>query len=220
MSEYSDEFYGKYQSGAQLSAQVVVPMILDLVSPRSALDVGCGTGSWLAEFRERGVEDICGLDGAWVPLDRLQIPLDRFGPVDLAAPGTLPRRFDVALCLEVAEHVDEAGAKGLIEFLTAASSVVVFSAAVPGQGGTGHVNEQWLDYWQEIFTTFGYRLFDPIRAQVWDNPSVEPWYAQNLVVFADQRAEPALLDRLTIAHELNTIRVNAIHPGMRTAVYG
>ncbi len=219
MVEYSGEFYEKYEIGVRQSAEIVVPMILELLAPRSAVDIGCGTGGWLAEFRARGVDDVLGLDGSWVPVERLKIPQTCFAGIDLLAPATIGRTFDVALCLEVAEHVNEAGAKRLIEFLTSTSPFVVFSAAVPGQGGKGHVNEQWLDYWQDLFQSHGYTLFDPIRAAVWDNPLVEPWYAQNIVVFGGLSADPDRLERLRTAHRLHAIPVKAVHPMLRTAIY-
>lgn len=219
MAKYSEQFYEKYELGVERSARTIVPMILDLLSPRSVVDLGCGTGGWLAEFRSRGIEDIFGLDGDWLPTERLKIPSDKFRTVDLHSPGVPSQHFDLAVCLEVAEHVDEGAAVGLVAFLVAESPFVLFSAAVPGQGGTGHVNEQWLDYWEKIFDSFGYSLFDPIRAAVWDNPSVEPWYAQNVVVFADRRADAQIISKLAAAHSVNSIPVKAIHPLLRSSVY-
>ena len=185
MSEarYDRAFYERHRSGSGSSAEVVVPLVVEWVRPRSVVDVGCGTGTWLAAFQRRGVEDVLGVDGSPVPSDLLQIPPDRFRVRDLSRPLDLGRTFDVALCLEVAEHLPASAASTLVASLTALAPVVLFSAAIPHQGGVGHVNEEWPRAWAERFAAAGFAWADPIRPRIWDDPGVEPWYAQNALLF-------------------------------------
>ena len=135
---YDRRFYEESRDGSLASARVVVPLILDLVPVKSVCDVGCGVAPWLSVFRERGVHDILGVDGDYVDTKLLCIPADRFIPLDLSQPVTLERRFDLVVSLEVAEHLPESRAASFVHDLTALASVVMFSAAVPGQDGTHH----------------------------------------------------------------------------------
>jgi SAM-dependent methyltransferase len=163
-----------------VAAQLIVPLLVGIAEPRSVLDVGCGLGSWLAEFADRGIE-IAGVDG-FDPGPRLEIPRDRFRVVDLASAPSFPCA-DLVLCLEVAEHLPESSAAGLVDALTHAAPVVVFSAAVPGQRGIGHVNEQWPSYWRALFEVRGFRQLDLIRPAIWDDDRIPFWYRQNMFVY-------------------------------------
>lgn len=193
MNPYDREFFNRLRHGSRRSAEVIVPLILEWVSPKSVVDVGCGDGTWLSVFQARGVDDILGLDGSYVQTQFLQIPRENFIPCDLslleAADGTISqtisrdRRFDLAVSLEVAEHLPAASARRFVESLVHLSDVVLFSAAIPHQGGTNHINEQWPDYWSERFKALGYILIDGLRQRIWDCPEVEPWYAQNSLLF-------------------------------------
>lgn len=185
---YDGRFYDLLEGTADPSASVVVPMLRAAAPVASVVDFGCGTGGWLAAFRAEGVEDILGLDGPWVREDQLRIPRDRFRRVDLASPVALDRRFDCALALEVAEHLPPARAEGLVADLLAAASLVLFSAAIPGQGGVNHLNEQWPDWWARLFAGHGARPFDPFRAVLWHDGRVAWWYRQNLLLFATDEA--------------------------------
>jgi SAM-dependent methyltransferase len=182
-ARYDRAFHELHRSGSGSSAEVVVPLVVEWVRPRSVVDVGCGTGTWLAAFRRRGVEDMIGVDGSAVPCDLLQIPADRFLVRDLSKPLDLGRTFDLALCLEVGEHLPAASAPTLVASLAALAPVVLFSAAIPGQGGVGHVNEEWPRAWAERFRAAGFAWADPIRPRIWNDPGVEPWYAQNALLF-------------------------------------
>jgi SAM-dependent methyltransferase len=157
-----------------------------MVRPRSIVDIGCGTGHWLAEARALGVADTLGIDGPWVDKARLEIPGENFAARDLGAPLRLERRFDLALSLEVAEHLPASAAGTFVESLCDAAEVVVFSAAIPGQGGRRHINEQWPEYWAKLFQEFEYDCFDCLRPRIWQNPRVAWYYAQNSLIFAHQ----------------------------------
>ncbi|MGA9722486.1 MAG: methyltransferase domain-containing protein, partial [Candidatus Binatus sp.] len=180
------------------SARIVVPMVVALTRPSSVLDVGCGRGAWLSAFREQGIDKILGLDGDYIKPSTLLIPTDRFCPTDLSGEFQIPLgRFDLAVCLEVAEHLPARNARHLVAQLTSAAPQVLFSAAPPGQGGGGHINCQPLSYWRKLFEALGFRMLDPLRPRLRDNRQVEWWYRQNLVLFASPEAindNPALAD--------------------------
>src|SRR5689334_13346612 len=93
--QYNAKFYEEIAS-AQESAREVLPIIFDIVKPASVVDIGCGTGHWLAVARELGISEILGIDGEWVK-SQLAIPPENFLVHDLAAPLKLGRRFDLAL---------------------------------------------------------------------------------------------------------------------------
>lgn len=181
---YSDGFFTAIADGCERSAAVIVPLLVDLLGPKSVVDVGCGWGAWLRAFRATGVTDLFGVDGPHVDTSRTGLAPTQFVSHDLARPFTFPRRFDLAICLEVAEHLPATAADTLVDALATAAPVVAFSAAIPGQGGTHHVNEQWPEYWAKLFAARGLVPVDAIRPLVWARQEVEWWYTQNLILFA------------------------------------
>ncbi len=184
---YRDTFFEYHERGASESAREVVPLVLEYLRPASVVDVGCGLGNWLAEFKAAGIDDILGLDGSYVDRSKLLIPADRFVPYDLGGPIDLRRHFELAVCLEVAEHLREDRACGFVQSLTRLAPVVLFSAAIPFQGGDGHLNERWPSYWRDLFLAFDYLLVDVLRKPLWDNPRVMQWYRQNMFFYVDRR---------------------------------
>lgn len=165
----------------------MVPLVMDLIEPRSVVDVGCGLGSWLAEFIEQGIEDVVGVDGPGVPRHALEIPEECFLAADLSQPLDVGRQFDLVLSLEVAEHLPPESAETFVDSLTRLGDAVMFSAAIPFQGGTHHVNEQWPDYWADLFVGRDYVTIDCIRSRIWQDELVEWWYAQNSLLFATRQ---------------------------------
>jgi SAM-dependent methyltransferase len=162
--------------------RAALPEILDAARTRSLLDVGCGRGHWVAAACELGIVDVFGVDGASIKSEELLFPANLFQQCDLEAPFDLGRRFDVVLCLEVAEHLAASASSALVESLARHGDAIVFSAAVPGQPGQHHINCQWPEYWQELFNAVGYRCDDRIRWTLWRNTQVEPWYRQNMFI--------------------------------------
>jgi SAM-dependent methyltransferase len=182
---YDATFYRALEDGVHRSAKIAAEILWEVFCPKSVIDVGCGTGIWLAALRECGVRDLCGVDGPWVPRELLAIEAKAFLEHDLNVPLVLTRRFDLALCLEAAEHLPEEAAAGLVESLVRLAPVVIFSAAVPGQGGHGHINERWPRYWSNLFAGHGYQCSTALRNRLWDLDEVEPWYRQNILCFAE-----------------------------------
>lgn len=199
MPKYSRAFYAQYADESLRSARRVVPQLVELLAPTSIIDVGCGIGTWLSVFRELGVATTFGVDGDYVDRAQLKIAAERFVSADLARgfelPSTAPAQFDVAMSLEVAEHIEAAHAEAFVARLVSLAPIVVFSAAIPRQGGDHHVNEQWPDYWSERFEAAGYRTVDWLRPRIWDDPDVAYYYAQNTLLFVSPdrlRSLPAL----------------------------
>jgi SAM-dependent methyltransferase len=212
---YDREFFDWHADRSLRSAQAIVPLVIDLTSPESVVDFGCGVGTWLQAFVECGVDDYLGLDGDYVDMSQLRIPADRFRPMDLTCPIALGRRFDLAVCLEVAEHLPATVAPALVQALTEAAPVVLFSAALPGQVGTNHINGQWSWYWEELFARHGFVRLDPVRPQVWRNPDVAWWYQQNTYLYADRTTlgdQPKLASEhgLTQEHPMELVRASIL----------
>jgi len=193
---YAEDMYERDR--ALDSARIVAPMVMALIHPSSVLDVGCGRGAWLSEFRALGASKILGLDGDYLKRSTLLFPVDCFRPTDLSGRFEIAAgRFDLVTCLEVAEHLPAANSPHLIRQLTAAAPQVLFSAAPPGQGGGGHINCQTLSYWRKIFEEFGFRMLDPFRPKLRDDRRVAWWYRQNMVLFVSPgaiAANPALAE--------------------------
>ena len=195
----------------------IVPVIIELFSPHSVVDVGCGIGTFLHVFMENGIDDVFGIDGDWVNRELLtnNIPIEKFKPVNLENIVTLHRKFDVALCLEVAEHLPKESAVNLVTTLTQLSDIIVFSAAIPNQGGQNHINEQWPAYWENIFAQHGYKMHDILRYKFWDNPNVFWWYKQNIFIAAKEE----LFNHFNMLNSISKYPKNIVHPELFESVF-
>ena len=162
--------------GVQDSAKALVPLLSMLLTPQSVIDVGCGEGWWAYEFAQEGCH-VLGVDNGTIPTSPLH---EKFQEVDLTKPFPDLGKWDLAVCLEVAEHLPASRAAGFVEDLCGLAPDIVFSAAIPGQGGVGHINEQWPDYWVKLFNRNGYRVSGMLRWLIWDDDRLENWYRQNL----------------------------------------
>lgn len=175
---------------AALEALVAPPL------PSSLLDVGCGTGVWLRAALDLGIEDVWGIDGVRLPPEMLHVSADRILIRDLRGSWAMDRRFDLVLCLEVAEHLPPDDAPSLIEQLTRHGDRIFFSAANVWQGGQHHVNCEWPAYWQALFNRQGFVCRDSLRWRIWDRSEIEPWYRQNLFLAERDPAAAGLESRI------------------------
>ncbi|NWH08747.1 MAG: class I SAM-dependent methyltransferase [Alphaproteobacteria bacterium] len=208
---YSPELYAKQRAGSHRSAAITVPYVMELLRPRSVVDIGCGVGTWLAEFIAAGVEECRGIDGASARDAELKIPVACFAVGDMTAPLALPHRYDLAVSLEVAEHLPADAAEIYIDSVTAAAPVILFSAAIPQQGGPGHINEQWQDFWREKFSARGFEAVDAIRPLIWGNAEVAWWYQQNTIIYASSEALAAHPHLSPVPKERS---LNLVHPSL------
>jgi hypothetical protein len=189
---YSSDFFDYIDAGSRASAGIVSRLLVNEVSIGSLLDVGSGHGAWAAEWMAAGVTDVIAVDGDYVKPDQLAIPRGKFVAHDLTSPLDLQRRFDLVQSLEVAEHISPEHADLFIENLVRHGDIVLFSAAVPHQGGEHHVNEQPPQYWRDRFASHGYDVFDWVRPHIADNREVKAWYRYNILIYANPAGQKRL----------------------------
>ena len=224
---YTEKFYLKRMDEKLVySADRTLSVVLPKLPPvNSAVDVGCGLGTWLAsllELENRQI-DILGIDGPWIDPDLLVIPEDSFLAADLSR--EIPRvegRYDLAISLEVAEHLPPEKAGEFVGFLTGLSDFVLFSAAIPFQGGTNHFNEQWQGYWAALFEQKGYVPVDFVRPALWNDDKVSFHYRQNTILYSreDRVREislPSLLDGQMLSLSHPEYYTKHTHPGVKRA---
>lgn len=181
---YGESFYKQQQDGSTKSALGVIPKVLDIFKPQSVMDIGCGVGTWLSVFKGTfNVNEILGVDGEYVDKNMLKIDKSEFVSYDLEKVYNAPKKFDLAICMEVGEHLPEKCSDNLVQSLTNSSDFILFSAALPGQTGTYHINEQYPEYWAKKFIDRGYVCIDHIRKQVWNDKNIDVWYRQNALLF-------------------------------------
>lgn len=173
----------------QNDAERVLPKVFNIFQPNSVIDIGCGTGTWLSVAKNLGAKQVLGFDSSEYIEDFWQISADEYRVVDLSLPIAIPFKADICFCLEVAEHIHQDCAFTIVQNLINASDVILFSAAIPGQGGQNHINEQWPSYWEKIFKTFGYNGYDIIRPMIWEDNSVYFWYRQNILLFVKEEVK-------------------------------
>ncbi|MCZ2157145.1 MAG: class I SAM-dependent methyltransferase [Bryobacterales bacterium] len=186
----ADFFRNVIETHSGFAARPMANSIMRDLAPHSVLDVGCGGGHLLEALRDRGCE-IFGLEFAPEGLEacrRRRIPVAR---VDLERDSfTAPRLYDVVCSIEVAEHLPEHAADHFVNLLATASDCLVFSAATPGQGGTGHLNEQPHSYWINKLAEHGLALDEALSAawsSEWETAGLQPWFWRNIMVFRRAR---------------------------------
>jgi SAM-dependent methyltransferase len=176
------------------SPQIIVPEVIRLLNPKSVIDIGCGTGTFLSIFAHEGISDYLGVDGAWAK-DRLLIGEAHFASHDLEKEFDLGRTFDLVVCLEVAEHVAESSSDGFVQSLVNHGRTILFSAAIRNQGGQNHINEQNVDYWQRKFKPHGYYFYDIFRPLFWNAAEIQWWYKQNMFLVVHESVSlPAAIE--------------------------
>lgn len=195
---YNKLFYKQQRINNLSSAKVIVPMVMGILAevyeetPISVIDLGCGTGNWLSVFKCMGAA-VTGVDGGAVPDDLLMIDKSEFKSHDFREMFCVDKKYSLAMSLECAEHLTEPNAKKMIDSLTTLSDIIMFSAAIPHQRGKGHINEHYQSYWVKLFNEKGYQELDIIRSEVWNNPEVRGFYAENIFLYVKTG---------TLAHEM------------------
>jgi len=205
---YNDNFYHLRNNKTYTAASTIVPVVLNLVkNVDSVVDFGCGVGVWLKAFKENGVNNVLGLDGEWVNKKYLEIDNKEFQEVDFENPISLNNSFSLAISLEVAEHITPENSDSFIHSIVKSSDIVLFSAAIPGQLGVNHCNEQWQSYWVEKFKKENYEVVDVIRPIIWKDESVPFWYRQNIFLYIKKE----VVKELDIEYCKNTI-IDLVYP--------
>lgn len=193
-SIYGNLFYNAETKTANKASQIMLPYIIKKLGCKSVIDYGCGTGEWLLAAKScEMIESILGIDGEYAK-EFVKLDKDEFMGADLTSEIRLNRKFDLALSLEVAEHLPPEYAEKFICNLVHSADIVMFSAAVPCQHGTFHVNEQYPSYWRNIFAKFGYTMCDCIRPLFWEMEEIEWYYRQNMFLYCKTELRDKVLN--------------------------
>jgi 2-polyprenyl-3-methyl-5-hydroxy-6-metoxy-1,4-benzoquinol methylase len=162
-ANYDIRLLDEDSQGSLASARIFLAYLFKYWAPRSVIDFGCGLGTWLRACRELGVERLVGLDGDWVTEDKLIDRAIEFRQTNFQREIVSTETFDLAISLEVVEHLSPDAADRFIQSLIKSAGAVVFSAAYLGQPGAGHINTRHHSYWAHKFISSGYLLFDLFR---------------------------------------------------------
>lgn len=212
-NSYSPGFYADQIEGSYKSAQVYLTHLWKYIQPNSLIDIGCGRGAWLNICGDLGATTLYGLDGKWNSQTNMLDQRIKFFQVDLSEGFVCDQKFDLALSLEVAEHVEPQSSNRFIASLVECSDLVMFGAAYIGQGGTGHVNERRHSFWASLFNEHDYGVFDFFRPYTWANEDVEFWYRQNTFLYARRGSKHYVqLTSLGLSELPNYGFMDCIHP--------
>ncbi len=211
--QYTQDFFTNLESRSYSSAKEVLLVLNKFIQPKSIIDVGCGTGMWLKVWDEQfNVKDYLGIEGPYLNPEMVKIPLTKIIFKDLKSKIVLDRKFDLAMSLEVGEHLPHEHAEDFIKMLTDFSDVILFSAALPQQEGTYHINEQFPEYWANHFQKFNFIPVDCIRPEIWNNSKIEYWYQQNCLLFVSKK----VIDNYQLLSEISKFTkpdyLTRIHP--------
>lgn len=205
---YDESFYSKQIKGSVSSAEIILNILYKYYKPNSVIDFGCGRGSWLAVAESLGSNKLKGLEGDWVKKEELLTQNIDLTNVDFEEGFDITKKYDLCICCEVAEHISEKQANSFIDNLCHASDIIIFSAAIPYQGGANHVNEQWQSYWIKLFQSKGYQCIDLFRTTIWDNKAVEWWYRENILLFVKKTSNIEIVENIMA----DSIPLDLVHP--------
>jgi SAM-dependent methyltransferase len=185
---YNDDFV-KILRHENVCAEKFCGLFIKYFNPKSVIDFGCGIGNILCWFEKRGI-DILGIDGSKACYKHTLFSKKKFLLFDLRNSYKIQEKYDLCICLEVAEHIEEKYSDTLVDSLTSASDNIVFSAARPTQGGTHHVNLKPYEWWIKKFTKRGFKLDQELtndfKKQMHDIPTMPGYYVNNLMIFKNE----------------------------------
>ena len=218
MIKYDDRFYGDNSTRLE-SSREILKFIFEILNPKSILDVGCGRGAWLKSSRELGAKTLYGFDGEWNDGKEIDNEII-FKSIDLNKNFNVDKKFDLTLCLEVAEHLEKNSSEIIISSLTKSSNAILFSSAFKHQGGIGHLNENLHSFWAKLFFKYDFLPYDIIRPQFWNNKKISYWYRQNSFLYIKKNSTE--FDKLSknYKHLQNFELMDSIHPEMFFKIVG
>lgn len=151
----------------------------EMYSPKNVIDIGCNEGLYLEGFS--GCK-VLGIDFDAHSLAKATVPVIR---LDITKPLDLPR-YDLAICLEVLEHIPSEDSDAVLDNICRASDTIVFTAAQPGAGGVGHINCQPKDHWRARFKDRGYeeatKETEYITQHLKEKSGIMGWLLDNLMI--------------------------------------
>jgi SAM-dependent methyltransferase len=205
-----DDFFAARHEKTAHAAATMAGIVVDVLGgvPERVLDVGCGVGTFLDAFATAGTTTISGIEGSWLNRDHVVVDATSIVEADLEDALLDVGSFDLVVSLEVAEHLSPGRAESFVTELCSLAPAVLFSAAIPLQGGVGHLNEQWPSWWGRHFAANGLRPLDCIRPAIWSDGRIATWYRQNTILYlADGHAA---LDAAGPVEDLGAL--NLVHP--------
>jgi glutamate-1-semialdehyde aminotransferase len=203
-------------AGERQTALFVAPHVLDFVEPTSVVHVGCENDVWLHAFAECGVADGWGLVKPGTSISSPTISADRLLSCDVHVPFRCDRKFDLALYLDQAQHINPNTIRSTLDSLTRLAPVVLFTAAAPYQNGREGraVNEQWPDYWLARFAEFDFALIPGLRERLWTNSQVDWRVAQNGMLLASRAFLERHPDMRANTADVRELPHCVVHPRM------
>lgn len=183
---YSDEFYKINAKESFESAKKIINILIKYYAPKSVLDIGCGVGTWLKAWKEASATKVLGIDTNEMPENALYIPRKNIKVFDFEVDKLdIEDKFDLAMSLECFEHITKKHEDNAFNTLVNSADIILFSAGIPFQVGTNHINCHKLAYWVDKFKQKGYKCYDIIRPEcIKQSLNVGSWYMQNILVFA------------------------------------
>ncbi len=188
---YGKSFYKKETEYAKNAADNMMDYLLSIVRAKSLVDFGCGTGAFLLSAKKHGVSRVVGLDGEYAH-EFFDEESGDFISCDLSENIDLHEKFDLLICLEVAEHIHPCKAEMFINNLVRHSDIILFGAAIKFQGGNTHLNEQMPSYWRKLFTDRGFAQIDCIRPVFWTDSTIPFFYRQNSFLYVKEDKADAI----------------------------
>ncbi|MBX3114385.1 MAG: methyltransferase domain-containing protein [Fimbriimonadaceae bacterium] len=211
-AQYDKAFFDEITEASLKAARLIVPHLMELVQPSSVVDLGCGRGSWLKAFQDAGVAKLRGYDGGEINQADFCVSPEFFTPYDLRQPLNSTEKVDLAISMETAEHLPPERAESFVADLVNLAPAVYFSAAVPRQGGVGHINERPQSFWASLFSAHGYRPIDEIRRRIWLNLDAGVVYAQNGILYISEEAIEQNQNLKALADQTRIEMLDVIHP--------
>lgn len=214
-SIYDQSFYDQQMYRSKEAADLMLGYLFDHIGvPESMIDIGCGAGGYLQAAETHGVAQLRGVEGEWISRISTLVPQELIMKVDLATETGLRTisnsgRYELAICLEVAEHLPSSSAKSLISTMSALADIVLFGAAIPGQGGRNHINEQYQSYWVNLFKDEGFDAFDIIRPHFWNCERISEDKRQNPILFIRKTADA---HRQLLNSDRRDLMADIVHP--------
>jgi len=211
-SYYNESFYDYNISRSLRSARIFLHHLFGYIKASSIIDIGCGRGTWLKAAEDLGATELVGLDGLWNDGKLLSSSIN-FSPVDLEKLEQKETSgfYDLAISLEVAEHLREECADKFINYICSTSSLILFAAASKYQGGTNHLNEQFPSYWAQLFEKRGFYPLDLFRPKFWGNSEVEACYRQNTFLYVKKNSSVEEL-YFTNVPKIDKAFMDCLHP--------
>ena len=207
---YDKNYYQKHEHGSYISALEILKYIKSFIDFKSVIDFGCGMGTWCKAMEDLEIDNVLGVDQHVYDSEYMLISEEKYLQYDLRKKMPQSYTADLAISVEVAEHIEAEYSEIFIHNLCMCSDLILFSAALPFQGGTGHINEKACSFWNEIFSKFGYEAVDCIRPYFWNNDNIEIWYRNNCILYIKNNLRQQILKSIPTQQ----YPLDIVHPAM------